>query len=81
MGGSFFVDSLFTQESTVRNHAALNQQGYLQRKLNDGRTTRREDFLWTSSVTVNRCKAWGGRAMFNTPQTTFYGLVYPAISA
>jgi len=35
-----FVDSLFTQESTARNHAALNQQGYSQRKLNDGRTYR-----------------------------------------
>ncbi|MGL5076199.1 MAG: class I SAM-dependent methyltransferase [Waterburya sp.] len=37
-GRVFFVDSLFTQESTARNHAALNQQGYSERKLNDGRT-------------------------------------------
>ncbi|MGL5836471.1 MAG: hypothetical protein ACRC1Z_25065 [Waterburya sp.] len=37
-GRVFFVDSLFIQESTARNHAALNQQGYSERKLNDGRT-------------------------------------------
>ncbi|MGL5944169.1 MAG: class I SAM-dependent methyltransferase [Waterburya sp.] len=37
-GRVFFVDSLFTQESTARNHTALNQQGYSERKLNDGRT-------------------------------------------
>lgn len=39
-GQVFFVDSLFTQESTAQNHAALNQQGYSERKLNDGRTYR-----------------------------------------
>lgn len=37
-GRVFFVDSRLTQESTARNHAALNQQGYSERKLNDGRT-------------------------------------------
>jgi 2-polyprenyl-3-methyl-5-hydroxy-6-metoxy-1,4-benzoquinol methylase len=37
-GQVFFVDSLFTQESTAQNHAPLNQQGYSERKLNDGRT-------------------------------------------
>jgi demethylmenaquinone methyltransferase/2-methoxy-6-polyprenyl-1,4-benzoquinol methylase len=39
-GRVFFVDSRFTQKSTARNHAALNQQGYSERKLNDGRTYR-----------------------------------------
>lgn len=39
-GRVFFVDSLFTQESTARNHAALNHQGYSERQLNDGRTYR-----------------------------------------
>ena len=34
----FLVDNLFTQNSTARNHAALNPQGYSERKLNDGRT-------------------------------------------
>jgi 2-polyprenyl-3-methyl-5-hydroxy-6-metoxy-1,4-benzoquinol methylase len=39
-GRVFFVDSLLTQASTARNHALLNQQGYSERKLNDGRTYR-----------------------------------------
>jgi 2-polyprenyl-3-methyl-5-hydroxy-6-metoxy-1,4-benzoquinol methylase len=39
-GRAFFVDSLLTQDSTARNHAALTQQGYSERKLNDGRTYR-----------------------------------------
>ncbi|HCF26971.1 MAG TPA: class I SAM-dependent methyltransferase [Cyanobacteria bacterium UBA11049] len=39
-GQIFFVDSLFIQESTARNHAALNNEGYSERKLNDGRTYR-----------------------------------------
>lgn len=37
-GQVFFVDNLSTQDSTARNHAALNQRGYSERKLNDGRT-------------------------------------------
>jgi 2-polyprenyl-3-methyl-5-hydroxy-6-metoxy-1,4-benzoquinol methylase len=36
-GRVFFVDSRLTQASTARNHAALNQAGYSERKLNDGR--------------------------------------------
>jgi 2-polyprenyl-3-methyl-5-hydroxy-6-metoxy-1,4-benzoquinol methylase len=39
-GRVFFVDSRLTQESTARNHAALNQEGYSERKLNDGRAYR-----------------------------------------
>jgi ubiquinone/menaquinone biosynthesis C-methylase UbiE len=39
-GRVFFIDSLLTQESTARNHTALNRQGYSERKLNDGRTYR-----------------------------------------
>jgi demethylmenaquinone methyltransferase/2-methoxy-6-polyprenyl-1,4-benzoquinol methylase len=39
-GRVFFVDSLFTQESTAQNHVALNRRGYSERKLNNGRTYR-----------------------------------------
>jgi hypothetical protein len=39
-GRVFCVDSLPTQESTARNHAPLDRQGYSERKLNDGRTYR-----------------------------------------
>lgn len=37
-GRVFFIDSLFTQESTAHNHATLNKEGHSERKLNDGRT-------------------------------------------
>jgi hypothetical protein len=36
-GRVFFVDSLLNQASTAENHAPLDQQGYSERKLNDGR--------------------------------------------
>lgn len=39
-GRVFFVDSRLTQESTARNHPALHQSGYSERKLNDGRVYR-----------------------------------------
>jgi len=37
-GRAFFVDSLKTQESTARDHAAVADTGVVERKLNDGRT-------------------------------------------
>jgi SAM-dependent methyltransferase len=36
-GRVFFVDSLFDRTSPAINHAELHQQGYAERKLNDGR--------------------------------------------
>ncbi|MFH1372564.1 MAG: class I SAM-dependent methyltransferase [bacterium] len=36
-GKVFFVDSLFTPESTARDHASIDQSGRARRKLNDGR--------------------------------------------
>ncbi len=36
-GKAFFVDSLFTPESTAKDHAPLNDSGVVRRKLNDGR--------------------------------------------
>ena len=36
-GQVFFVDSLFDPTSPAINHAQLHQQGYAERKLNDGR--------------------------------------------
>ena len=39
-GHVFFIDSLYQQESTARNHVVLNRQEYSERKLNDGKTYR-----------------------------------------
>jgi demethylmenaquinone methyltransferase/2-methoxy-6-polyprenyl-1,4-benzoquinol methylase len=36
-GKAFFVDSLFTPESTAKDHAPLTDSGVVRRKLNDGR--------------------------------------------
>lgn len=36
-GKVFFVDSLLTQDSTAKNHAAIDTSGSVTRKLNDGR--------------------------------------------
>jgi ubiquinone/menaquinone biosynthesis C-methylase UbiE len=36
-GRVFFVDSLLTQDSTAKNHAAIDTSGRVTRKLNDGR--------------------------------------------
>ncbi len=36
-GKAFFVDSLFTPDSTAKDHAPLNDSGVVRRKLNDGR--------------------------------------------
>jgi SAM-dependent methyltransferase len=35
-GKVFFVDSLFNQESTAKDHVALDHSGVVERKLNDG---------------------------------------------
>lgn len=37
-GKAFFVDGLATQEVTARDHAAIDDSGIMERKLNDGRT-------------------------------------------
>jgi 2-polyprenyl-3-methyl-5-hydroxy-6-metoxy-1,4-benzoquinol methylase len=37
-GRIFFIDGLLNQASTAQNHAPLHQQGYAERRLNDGRT-------------------------------------------
>jgi 2-polyprenyl-3-methyl-5-hydroxy-6-metoxy-1,4-benzoquinol methylase len=39
-GRVFFVDSLLNQASTAEDHAPLHQQGYSERKLDDGRLYR-----------------------------------------
>ena len=39
-GQVFFIDSLFEQASTARDHELLDQSGLIQRRLNDGREYR-----------------------------------------
>lgn len=81
-GRVFFVDSLFTQESTARNHAALNQQGYSELKLNDGRTYRVVKIFYEPTQLQESLQSlgWLGNVYY-TANYFLHGLVYPAISA
>ncbi|TFI51340.1 class I SAM-dependent methyltransferase [Mastigocladus laminosus UU774] len=81
-GRVFFIDSLLNQESTARNHATLHQQGYSQRKLNDGRTYRvvkifHEPLQLEKSL---QNLGWSGSVNY-TANYFLYSLVYPAIAA
>jgi 2-polyprenyl-3-methyl-5-hydroxy-6-metoxy-1,4-benzoquinol methylase len=81
-GRVFFVDGLLTQESTARNHAALNQQGYSERKLNDGRTYRVVKIFHEPTELQESLQSlgWLGR-VYQTDNYFLYGSFYPAIAA
>ena len=81
-GRVFFVDSLFNQESTARNHIALNQQGYSERKLNDGRSYRVVKIFYEPTELEKSLQSlgWSG-SVHSTTNYFFHGLVYPAIAA
>ncbi|WP_315790641.1 class I SAM-dependent methyltransferase [Fischerella sp. JS2] len=80
-GRVFFVDSLLNQESTALNHAALHQQGYSQRKLNDGRTYRVVKIFHEPTKLEMSLQnlGWSG-SIYRTANYFLYGLVYPAIA-
>jgi SAM-dependent methyltransferase len=81
-GRVFFVDSRLTQESTARNHAALNQQGYSERKLNDGRTYRVVKIFHEPSQLQESLQSSGWLGQVNYTKNYFlYGLLYPKIAA
>jgi demethylmenaquinone methyltransferase/2-methoxy-6-polyprenyl-1,4-benzoquinol methylase len=81
-GRVFFVDSLFTQESTARNHATLNQQGYSERKLNDGRTYRVVKIFYEPTQLQESLQSLGykGRVCY-TENYFLYGSFDRAIAA
>ena len=81
-GRVFLVDSRFTQESTARNHAVLNQQGYSERKLNDGRTYRVVKIFHEPTELQESLQSlgWLGH-VHQTDKYFLYGSFYPAIAA
>jgi 2-polyprenyl-3-methyl-5-hydroxy-6-metoxy-1,4-benzoquinol methylase len=80
-GRVFFVDSRFTQESTARNHEALNQQGYSERKLNDGRTYRIVKIFYEPSQLQESLQSLGLLGHVHYTENYFLcGLFYPTIS-
>jgi 2-polyprenyl-3-methyl-5-hydroxy-6-metoxy-1,4-benzoquinol methylase len=74
-GKVFFVDSLFTQESTAQNHAALHHQGYSERKLNDGRTYNIVKVFYEPTQLQESLQSlgWVGH-VYRTKNYFFYGL-------
>jgi 2-polyprenyl-3-methyl-5-hydroxy-6-metoxy-1,4-benzoquinol methylase len=81
-GQVFFVDSRLTQESTARNHAALNQQGYSERKLNDGRTYRVVKIFHEPTQLQESLQGLGWLGHVHKTDNYFlYGLLYPEIAA
>jgi 2-polyprenyl-3-methyl-5-hydroxy-6-metoxy-1,4-benzoquinol methylase len=81
-GRVFFVDSRLTQESTARNHAALNQEGYSERKLNDGRAYRVVKIFHepTQLQASLRGLGWMGH-VYQTDRYFLHGLFCPKIAA
>ncbi len=81
-GRIFFVDSLFTQESTARNHAALNKEGYLERKLNDGRTYRVVKIFYEPAQLQELLQSLGLLGYVHQTENYFlYGLFYSESAA
>jgi 2-polyprenyl-3-methyl-5-hydroxy-6-metoxy-1,4-benzoquinol methylase len=81
-GRVFFVDSRLTQESTAQNHAALNQQGYSERKLNDGRTYRVIKIFHEPTQLQESLQGSGWLGHVHKTNNYFlHGLFYPKIAA
>jgi demethylmenaquinone methyltransferase/2-methoxy-6-polyprenyl-1,4-benzoquinol methylase len=81
-GRVFFVDSLFTQDSTAKDHAALNKQGYSERKLNDGRTYRIVKIFYEPTQLQELLQSLGWQGYVHATENYFlYGSFYPEIAA
>jgi 2-polyprenyl-3-methyl-5-hydroxy-6-metoxy-1,4-benzoquinol methylase len=79
-GRVFFVDSLFNQKSTAKNHPSLNKKGYSERKLNDGRSYRVVKIFYQPTQLEKSLQnlGWSGK-VFGTTNYFVYGLVERAI--
>ncbi|MFH1681581.1 MAG: class I SAM-dependent methyltransferase [Candidatus Eisenbacteria bacterium] len=77
-GRAFFVDSLFIQESTARDHAPLSRDGIVTRKLNDGRTYRIVKVFHEPDALERRLQALGWRGYVRRTEKFFlYGSLSP----
>jgi ubiquinone/menaquinone biosynthesis C-methylase UbiE len=75
-GKVFFIDSRFTQESTARNHAPLEQSGQAVRKLNDGREFSIVKLFYEPDVLAKKLSELGWNAEIKTTDLFFiYGCV------
>ena len=77
-GCAFFVDSLFEQSSTARDHAPIDRSGIARRKLNDGREFRIVKLFYEPSVLELRLSESGWRGWVKSTGKFFvYGAVTP----
>ncbi len=58
-GHAFFMDSLFEQASTARDHVAIDKSGFAQRKLNDGREFRIVKVFYEPAILEQRLRKYG----------------------
>ena len=77
-GQVFFVDSLFDPTSPAINHAQLHQQGYAERKLNDGRIYQVVKIFHEPIQLAKSLQDLGWNSDIHATSNHFiYGLVYP----
>jgi 2-polyprenyl-3-methyl-5-hydroxy-6-metoxy-1,4-benzoquinol methylase len=78
-GQVFFVDSLFDRTSPAINHAELHQQGYAERKLNDGRVYQVVKIFHEPIQLEQSLQDLGWSSDLHSTSNHFiYGSVYPS---
>jgi SAM-dependent methyltransferase len=73
-GWVFFIDSLFEEASTARDHVAIDRTGFARRKLNDGREFRIVKVFYEPAIIEERLlkEGWEGWVR-STGRFFFYG--------
>jgi 2-polyprenyl-3-methyl-5-hydroxy-6-metoxy-1,4-benzoquinol methylase len=75
-GRVFLVDGLLNQASTAQNHAPLHQQGYTERKLNDGRIYNIVKVFYKQQQLQDLLQTWGWQGqVISTKDFFLYGLL------
>ncbi|HJP93956.1 MAG TPA: class I SAM-dependent methyltransferase, partial [Pyrinomonadaceae bacterium] len=71
-GCVFFMDSLFEQASTARDHVQIDKSGFAQRKLNDGREFRIVKVFYEPVVLEKRLRKAGWHGWVRTTGKYFF---------
>ena len=77
-GRAFFVDGLATQETTARDHAAIDDSGVMERKLNDGRIFNIVKVFYDPAQLERQLRdlGWNG-SVETTGEFFYYGCMVP----
>jgi demethylmenaquinone methyltransferase/2-methoxy-6-polyprenyl-1,4-benzoquinol methylase len=71
-GCVFFMDSLFEQASTARDHVQIDKSGFAERKLNDGREFRIVKVFYEPVVLERRLREYGWHGWVRTTGKYFF---------